>query len=165
MQERVLPYWEEIAALARAENDALLLCFELEPGAAVFNVSTFERLAAVGDNVAVNLDPSHLFWQEIDPLGAVHRLGERVGFAHGKDTVIDRERVRADGLVDRRTWRYATVGHGHGADWWAAFVDALSTAGYDGVVSIEHEDEQMDAEAAIREAAAVLSDATARVAA
>jgi sugar phosphate isomerase/epimerase len=162
---RVLPYWDDVSALARSEHDALSLCLELEPGAAVFNVATFERVAAAGPNVAVNLDPSHLFWQAIDPLAAIERLGARIRFAHGKDTVIDDARVAVDGLVDRRTWRYATMGRGHDVAWWAAFADALAAAGYDGVISIEHEDAEIDAEAAIGEGARVLAAATAGVAA
>src|SRR5205085_1794899 len=82
------------------------------------NVSTFERVAVVGANLAVNLDPSHFFWQSIDPLAAVARLGDRIGFAHGKDTVLEPDRVVLDGVLDRTAWRYATVGHGHAVDWW-----------------------------------------------
>ena len=163
--ERVLPYWSEIAGLAGRARDGLLLCLELEPGAAVFNVSTFERLAEAGENLAVNVDPSHFFWQQIDPLAVVRRLGERVGFAHGKDTVVDRERVALDGLVDRTTWRYVTVGHGHDGRWWARFAEALAAAGYDGPISIECEDEQVPPEESLAEAALVLEGATAQVAA
>ena len=163
--ERVLPYWEEIAALADQESEGLRLCLELEPGAAVFNVSTFERVAALGPNLAVNLDPSHFFWQRIDPLASIARLGDRVAFAHAKDTVVDEDRVRLDGLVDRTTWRYAAVGRAHGADWWRAFADALQEVGYDAVLSIEWEDELVTPEASIVEAASVLADATAKVAA
>ena len=163
--ERVLPYWRDISAFARAESDALRLCLELEPGAAVYNVSTFDRIAVCGTNIAVNLDPSHFFWQRIDPLVAVERIGERVVFAHGKDTVVDEERVALDGVTDRSTWRYATVGHGHDSAWWRAFVERLSHVGYDGVVSVEWEDEFVDSERSIIEAARVLSEAAERMAA
>lgn len=164
-EERVLPYWEEVTALAEVEHDGLSLCFELEPGAAVFNVASFQRLAVLGSNVAVNLDPSHFFWQEIDPLAVVQHLGERVRFAHGKDTVVDEERVRLDGLLDRTTWRYATVGHGHGPAWWSSFAEVLAGAGYDGVFSIEHEDADVLPEEGIAESARVLLDVAARTAA
>jgi sugar phosphate isomerase/epimerase len=158
-QERVLPYWERLTALARRESDVLRLCFELEPGAAVFNVSTFERVAGLGVNLAVNLDPSHFFWQSIDPLATVRRLGSRVGFAHGKDTVADHGRISLDGLLDRSAWRYATVGHGHDAGWWSQFVDELRRAGYNGPVSIEYEDPLVEAEQSILESARVLVEA------
>ncbi len=162
---RVLPYWRDVSSRALAESAALVLCLELEPGNAVFNVSTFERLAAAGENLAVNIDPSHFFWQEIDPLAVVRRLGARVGFAHGKDTVIDRARVAVDGVVDRTTWRYATVGHGHAAAWWRRFLDALRSAGYGRVVSIEWEDDRVAPEESVVEAARVLARAITRAAA
>jgi sugar phosphate isomerase/epimerase len=158
-EERVLPYWEELTALARTAHPALRLCFELEPGAAVFNVSTFERVASCGENLAVNLDPSHFFWQEIDPLAAVARLGGRVAFAHGKDTVMDPDRVPLDGLMDRSAWRYATAGRGHDLAWWRSFVSALDAAGYDGVISIEYEDTLVPAEESVVEAARLLGAA------
>jgi sugar phosphate isomerase/epimerase len=155
--ERVLPYWDEVAALARSEHAELRLCFELEPGSAVFNVSTFERVAALGSNLAVNLDPSHFFWQSIDPLAVIRRLGDRIGFAHGKDTVL--ERVTLDGVLDRTAWRYATVGHGHDPDWWRAFAGELEAVGYDGPISIEYEDPLVAPEESILESARVLAPA------
>jgi len=163
LRERVLPYWQEVAALARAAHPELRLCLELEPGSAVFNTRTFEQVAECGENLAVNLDPSHFFWQAIDPLAVVERLGSRVGFAHGKDTVLDGGRVPLDGLVDRGAWRYATVGRGHDASWWQAFAEALARAGYDGVVSIEYEDPLVPPEESVVEAALLL-DAALKVA-
>jgi sugar phosphate isomerase/epimerase len=155
-RDRVLPYWREIA-----EHAEVQLCFELEPGAAAFNVSTVERLLDLAPNLMVNLDPSHFFWQSIDPLEAVRRLAGRIGYAHGKDTVLLAERVAVDGVLDRSTWRYATVGHGRGIDWWRLFVEELQRAGYDGVLSIEYEDPEIGAEQSIVEAAELLVGAVA----
>jgi sugar phosphate isomerase/epimerase len=59
-------------------------------------------------------------------------------------------------------WNFATVGHGHDGDWWAAFVTALRDVGYDGHVSIEWEDPFVDPEESIRESARVLREAIAR---
>lgn len=154
---RVLPYWRELASLA----DEIQLCFELEPGSAAFNVSTAERLLELAPNLAVNLDPSHFFWQLIDPLVAIRRFAGRIGYAHAKDTVLVREQVTVDGVLDRTTWQYATVGHGHGVKWWRMFVDELQRAGYDGVLSIEYEDPSVDAEDSVLEAAGVLAGALA----
>ena len=160
-RERVLPYWTELAELATSARPSLRLCLELEPGSAAFNVSTAERLLAVAPNLAVNLDPSHFLWQTIDPLAATRRLGGRVGFAHGKDTLLDETRIAVDGVLDRAAWRYATVGHGHPLEWWTSFLGALAHAGYDGVVSIEHEDEAVTPEAGIGESARTLARAIA----
>ena len=158
-RKRVLPYWTEIASVAAAARPSLRLCLELEPGSAAFNVSTVERLLDIAPNLAVNVDPSHFFWQTIDPLVAVARLSGRIGFAHGKDTIVS-ERVGVDGVLDRRAWRYATVGHGHDIDWWRGFVEALKRAGYDKVVSVEHEDEEVEPAVGIVESARVLVEAT-----
>jgi len=79
--------------------------------------------------------------------------------------VLDGGRVALDGLVDRGAWRYATVGHGHGAEWWSGFVAALEGAGYAGVISVEHEDEQVAPELGIAESARALERAIAGAAA
>ena len=158
-EERVLPYWREIAA---STPPRVRLCFELEPGQAAFNVSTVERLLALSPSFAVNLDPSHFFWQDIDATAAIARLAGRIGYAHAKDTVLDDERVALDGLLDRTAWRYATVGHGRGPAWWRALAQELQRAGYDDVISIEYEDAALPADESVREAATLLSDALAR---
>jgi sugar phosphate isomerase/epimerase len=148
--DRVLPYWRDIAAVTEVQ-----LCFELEPGAAAFNCSTVERLLDQSPRFAVNLDPSHFFWQSIDPLEAVRHLQGRIGYAHGKDTVLE-EQVTIDGVLDRSAWRYATVGHGHGHGWWRQFVEELQHAGYDDVLSIEYEDPLVRPEESVIEAANLL---------
>lgn len=158
-RDRVLPYWEDVAELSEREAPGVRLCLELEPGSAAFNVSTVERILDIAPCFAVNLDPSHFFWQHIDPLAAIGHLGSRICFAHGKDTVLDPERGPLDGVLDRTAWRYATVGHGHPPTWWASFATALEDVGYDGVVSIEHEDDAVAPEVGIAESARLLVDA------
>ena len=156
---RVVPYWREVLAEAGRMNERLRLCLELEPGAAIFNLSTFARLAELGDNVAVNLDPSHFFWQGIDPLLLVERLGDRIGYVHAKDTVLHEDKISLDGVLQRwgePAWHYTTIGRGHDADWWRSLVDALEAAGYDGVISIEVEDPFLPAEEAVHESARLL---------
>jgi sugar phosphate isomerase/epimerase len=125
----------------------------------VYNVATFERLGSATPSLAVNLDPSHLFWQSMDPLEVVRRLSGRIGFAHGKDTVLEPERVALDGVLDRRSWRFATVGDGHDLAWWDAFVAALRAASYAGVVSIEYEDPTRSSEDSVLRAARTLAQA------
>jgi sugar phosphate isomerase/epimerase len=160
-QTTLLPYWADIGGLAAAQP-GLRLCFELEPGAAVYNVSTFERVADGLEALAVNLDPSHLFWQTMDPLAVAARLDRRIGFAHGKDTVVDEQRVLLDGPLDRRSWRFATVGDGHDVDWWRSFLDTLRAAGYDDVISIEFEDPTQPPEWSVATSGRVLRDALSR---
>jgi sugar phosphate isomerase/epimerase len=158
-REHVFPYWRELAEIAAQSRPSLRLCLELEPGSAAFNVSTVERLLAIAPNLAVNLDPSHFFWQKIDPLAATRRLAERIRFAHGKDTIVNDERVSLDGVLDRTAWRYAAVGRGRPSEWWATFAAALRSTGYDGVISVEHEDESVTPEVGIAESARALAAA------
>ena len=90
---------ERLAETAAA-HDGLRLCFELEPGAAVYNVATFERVAADAPSLAVNLDPSHFWWQGADPVRVVYELAGVIGWAHGKDTTIYPDRVALRGMLD-----------------------------------------------------------------
>ncbi len=166
-RERVQPYWLELAELARREHPTLLICLELHPGTFAYNVESFTRMASVGPNVGVNLDPSHFFWQRIDPLAVVGRLGPRIGHVHGKDTTFNTASLAVDGLLDRRwpgppseqPWSFATVGRGHDLDWWASFVGALAAAGFDGTISLEQEDPVVPAQEAVAEASVFLGRA------
>ena len=160
-EERGAPYWAELSELARREHRDLLLCVELHPGTLVYNHETFARFAALGDNLAANVDPSHFFWQRIDPLMLVQRLPGRIGHAHAKDVVFDEERLALNGLLDHRwpdeeaPWTFATVGRGRDGEWWRAFAAALEERGVE-TLAIEHEDPAVAAEDGIAEAARVL---------
>jgi sugar phosphate isomerase/epimerase len=162
-REVVLPYWQELATVARAEHEGVLICLELHPGTYAHNLETFERIAQLGDNVAANLDPSHLFWQQMDPLAFCVRLS-RIGHAHAKDVVFNRGELGLNGLLDHRwsatdpdaPWTFATPGRGHDAEWWSEFVSALAARGVESI-SIEHEDPTMSAEEGVIEAARLLA--------
>jgi len=96
-------------------------------------------LEAVPSNaLGFNFDPSHLFWQQIDYIEAVHRFGNRIFHTHAKDTEILPFRLREIGVLGRGWWRYRIPGWGD-IDW-TAYVTALKEVGYDYVLSIEHED-------------------------
>jgi sugar phosphate isomerase/epimerase len=163
--EFVLPYWSEVTAFARGEHPALQICIELHPGTCVYNLETFEKLAGISDNIAANLDSSHLFWQQMDPLVVAAQLS-RIGHAHAKDVVFNSEELAVNGLLDHRwsatlrdaPWTFAVVGRGHDADWWRAFLDALSGRGVPSI-SIEYEDPNVSLEDGIAAAARVLESA------
>src|SRR5438034_897792 len=72
-EHRVGPYWQEIDELVGATSRELQICLELHPGAYVYNVETYVRLNARAPRIRVNLDPSHLFWQQMDPLLVIDR--------------------------------------------------------------------------------------------
>jgi sugar phosphate isomerase/epimerase len=163
-RERVIPFWSEMAELAKAEG-VRQLCFELHPGMCVYNVSSFSRLrGAVGPVIAANLDPSHFFFQGMDPLAVIRTLGGSIGYVHAKDARVEPYNLAVQGSLDLQpgkpvrdlVWAYRTLGYGHDAQFWADFVSALRSVGYDGVLSIEHEDPLMDAEEAIGRAVELL---------
>ena len=168
-QEALLPYWTELAGWALREHPGLMICVELHPGTSVYNVETFERFAAISENLAANLDPSHLFWQRMDPLAVTRRVS-RIGHAHAKDLVFNERDLALNGLLDDRwsptdpsaSWTFATVGRGHDRDWWRAFLAVLAERGVESI-SIEHEDPTMSAEHGVADAAGRLTDALAAI--
>lgn len=146
----LIPYWEKQVKVAEDHN--VKICFEMHPGFCVYNPHTLLKLReAVGKTIGANLDPSHLFWQGIDLFAAIKHLGEAIYFVHAKDTYIDKTNVSVNGVIDaksyadefNRSWIFRTVGYGHGGETWKEIVSALRLAGYDYVLSIEHEDSLM----------------------
>ena len=153
--------WQDLGAYARAAG-VERIAFELHPLHLVYNVPTLERLRdAVGPIVGANLDPSHLFWQGMDPLAVIRALGPAVYHVHLKDTELIPEQVALAGVLDqrpfddpsRRAWVFRTVGRVHGRDFWSAFVAALRDVGFDDVLAIENEDAGLAPEDAVEEAA------------
>jgi sugar phosphate isomerase/epimerase len=163
--ERVLPYWSEIAEFARGEHPDLMICFELHPGTFVYNVDTFNRMRSLGANLGVNLDPSHFFWQSMDPLAIIGALGDRIGHVHGKDTTLNMRQLALNGVLDNRwpnppdemPWNFATVGRGHDKEWWRSFVAVLLDVGFRGTISIEYEDPFVPVDESVIESARLLS--------
>jgi sugar phosphate isomerase/epimerase len=88
--------------------------------------------------LGLNLDPSHLVWLGIDPVRVVHQYYERIYHVHAKDTEVIRERIQDQSILGESWWRYRLPGYGE-IDW-GKFFSALHEHGYQGVVSIEHED-------------------------
>ena len=145
--DRAIPYWTEEARVAREAGVRIAL--EPHPGFLVYNPETALRLRdAVGPEIGVNLDPSHFVWQGIDPLLAVRVLGDAIFHVHAKDVYVDRHNTARNGVLDTkhyarfadRSWSFRSVGYGQGEQFWRDFVSALRIVGYDGVLSIEHED-------------------------
>jgi len=165
LEHRLAPFWRELSAWAAAAAPEVMVCLELHAGASAYNPASFARLReAAGPNVGVNLDPSHFWWQGMDPLAVIDEVGPAIGFAHGKDTLVHPDRIRRNGLLDlafpvdpdTASWHFCAVGSGHDDATWAALVAALRSAGYDGVVSIEHEDPRVTPEEGIETSLAAL---------
>jgi len=158
-------YWHDVAALAKScgvEKIAL----ELHANQLVFNVPGLLRLRdAIGPMIGANLDPSHLFWMGADPLAAATALGKAVYHVHAKDTLLNtpvqatRSLLENGSLTDvpNRAWSYITLGFGHGEEWWRSFCYHLLMAGYDGWLSIEHEDVLLNSFEGLQKSVALLN--------
>jgi len=164
--QKVIPYWQEASMLA-AEN-GVKLAFEMHPGFVVYNPETLLHLRnVVGPVIGANYDPSHLFWQGIDPVASIHVLQSAIYHVHAKDTYIDRINTAANGVLDtkpysdlvHRSWSFRTVGFGHDQFTWRELVSTLRLVGYDYVLSIEHEDAMLSVEEGLRKAVSFLREA------
>jgi sugar phosphate isomerase/epimerase len=164
--ERVLPYWTEEAS--RAQAAGVRIGFEMHPGMVVYNPETFFRLrAAAGDGVCCNYDPSHMFWQGIDPVDAARELGRAgaIVHVHAKDTLLDHANIRRNGVLDtkpheralERSWIFRTIGFGHGEEFWRRLLGMLGAVGYDGAISVEHEDLLMSLDDGLAKAVRLLA--------
>jgi sugar phosphate isomerase/epimerase len=165
----VTPYWTEHAAFAR--DHGVRIAIEMHPGFVVYNPETMLRLRSIaGTTVGCNYDPSHMFWQGIDPIAAIRVLDDAIFHVHAKDTQIFSTNLPATGVLDtkpytderNRSWIFRTCGYGHGADWWKEFVSTLRMFGYDNVLSIEHEDSLMSPAEGLQKAAQFLNDVVIR---
>jgi sugar phosphate isomerase/epimerase len=117
------------------------------PANLAYSPQLWDWMAEIG--LFLNFDPSHLVWLGIDPVPVAAAYAGRILHAQAKDVEIDpssRNRFGVFGnAVDRDSnpwesgwWRYRIPGLGQ-VDW-TTLVATLSAAGYDGVVSVEHED-------------------------
>ncbi|MBC7287081.1 MAG: sugar phosphate isomerase/epimerase [Armatimonadetes bacterium] len=164
--EVAIPYWKAEARYAASKG--VYACFEMHPNFLVYNPETLIKLRlAVGDKygerICANFDPSHLFWQGINPSKAIRKLseyGEVIRHVHAKDCRVYEWVADVYGVLDTkhygneaaRAWIFRTVGYGHGEDVWRDIISTLRMVGYDGVLSIEHEDSLMTADEGFRKA-------------
>lgn len=154
-KEKVIPYWKEQSRFL-AEH-GVRVAIEPHPGFVVYNNDTAIRLRKeCGDNIGVNFDPSHLFWQNMDPVASIKEIAEHDALYHfhAKDTAIDAQNTATNGVLDtkpysdelNRSWIFRTIGYGHGEETWREIISVLQLVGYEGTVSIEHEDSLMSVE-------------------
>lgn len=147
--------------LEQAEKRGVKVAFELCP--MMFNTAIspymlekiFERLGS--PMVGLAFDPSHLVWEMIDPYPMVEQFAGRIFHVHGKDCEILWEKLRKCGILhtvqrfdhpvdngegtkeyDNTWYRYRLPGLGS-LDW-GRIISDLQVSGYNGTISIEHED-------------------------
>ena len=167
-EERALPYWAKLAKFAK-EHGVKKLAVELHGNQLVYNVPTLLRLRKeIGPIVGANLDPSHLMWMGADPLAAIDALGSAILHTHAKDTFINKpvaaltSRLENGSLMNipARAWSYITLGYGKDNAFWKDFCYRLRMVGYDGWLSIEHEDALLSREEGVRKSVELLQAVT-----
>ena len=162
-------FWTEIDQLAR--DHGVKVALELHPQNLVFNARDIRKLAELtgATNIGVELDASHLFWQQADPVAVVRDLGPLVFHAAAKDVRINEEHARINGVLDngfRRlrpdeprtnlggdewanewpkdsSWDFVALGKGHDVAYWTEFIRALHEVDPDMCLNIEHEDVEL----------------------
>ena len=163
-EEVVAPYWIEQGKFA--SDHGVKVAIEMHPGFVVYSPETMLKLRAIaGPSVGCNYDPSHMFWQGIDPIAAIRVLGDCIYHVHAKDTQIFDCNLPMSGVLDtksytderNRAWIFRTCGYGHGESWWRDFISTLRMFGYDYTLSIEHEDSLMSPEEGLSRAAEFLN--------
>ncbi len=164
--EILIPYWKEAASFAK-EHGITKIALEMHPGFCVYNPESLLRLrAAAGDSIGANFDPSHLFWQGIDPVLAIRALKDCIFHFHAKDSIVQEYNSKINGVLDtkhygdeyNRSWLFRTVGYGNDYKVWKDMFSALRTSGYDGAISIEHEDSLMSSGEGLAKAVAFLKE-------
>lgn len=162
----LIPYWKKASEYAKNQG-IKKIAFEMHPGFCVYNPETMLRLRdAVGDILGANFDPSHLLWQGIDPVYAIRKLKDAIYHFHAKDTKIDELNTKTNGVLDtkhygdeiNRSWIFRTVGYGNDYQLWKDMISNLRMVGYDGAISIEHEDSLMTSMEGLKKAVAFLKN-------
>ncbi len=164
--DKTIPYWQKAGKFI--EEHGIKFAFEMHPGMLVYNVETLLKLRhAVGPMLGCNFDPSHLFWNGVDPVAAIRKLGDSIFHVHGKDCYVDKINISVNGCNDNkpydqilnRAWTFRSIGYGHGAEMWKDIISALRLVGYDYVISIEHEDALMSIDEGLAKGVTMLKEA------
>jgi sugar phosphate isomerase/epimerase len=139
------------------QREGVTFGLEIHPGEIAYDYWTAARVLREMSHPAfgINFDPSHLHWQQVDPVMFIEQHADRIVHVHMKDAArrLDgRNGILASHLRfgdGHRGWDFRTVGRGD-VDW-EGLIRALDQMGYRGPLSIEWEDVGLDREVAARE--------------
>jgi len=166
--EIAIEYWSDLAAYAD-EHD-VDVAIEMHPNMLVYEPHGMMKLRTETNNrIGANFDPSHLYWQGIDVIDAIRFLGaeDAIHHVHAKDTKVYDANSREKGVLDttdytdepNRSWLFRSIGYGHDEAHWKDVVSTLRMVGYEGALSIEHEDSLTSSREGLEKAVAVLERA------
>ncbi|GLI27900.1 sugar phosphate isomerase [Agromyces rhizosphaerae] len=184
-----VPFWRELDRMA-ADHD-VKIALELHPQNLVFNSADVHKLVELtgSTHLGVELDASHLFWQQMDPVAVIRHLGELVVHAAAKDVRVNVEHAALYGVLDNRfrrlspdeartnlggdewanewpaesAWDFVALGRGHDVAYWTEFLRALHEVDPGMLVNIEHEDVSLGRIEGLEVAARVLREADSRL--
>lgn len=182
--EIAAPFWSEMDQFAK--DHGVKVALELHPQNLVFNARDVKKLIELtgATHIGVEMDASHLFWQQADPIAVVRELGPLIFHAAAKDVRINPD-ARLNGVLDngfRRmgadearvnlggdewanewpkdsSWDFVALGKGHDTAYWTEFIRALHEVDPDMCLNIEHEDTELGRIEGLEVAAKVLTDA------
>lgn len=182
-------FWRGMDQFAQDHNVKVAL--ELHPQNLVFNSADVHKLMELtgAKNLGVELDASHLFWQQMDPVAVTRHLGSLVYQAAAKDVRVNAEHAALHGVLDNRfrrlapeeprtnlggdewanewpqdaAWDFVALGKGHDTEFWTEFLRALQEVDPEMFVNIEHEDVSLGPIEGLKMAAEVLIEADSRL--
>ena len=149
-EEKLIPFWKEMSARLKKYN--ITYGFEMHPGDSIYNTSTLLRMRnIVGENMGCCFDPTHLFWQHIDPIKTILAQSGTIVNVHAQDMTFNVKKIDIDGVLDytnyedyeNRAWHFKIPGYGHDEHFWKSMVSALRRAGFDRALNVEHQDSMM----------------------
>jgi len=153
-RERLLPVLDDFA------RHEVRFAHECHPKQFAYNLETAKLALDLVDGhpaLGFNLDPANLVLSGMDPLAFVAELGGRILHVHAKDAELVAPHAARSGLLAHGAWtrpdrgfRFRVAGWGD-LDW-KRLISALRTAGYDGVLAVEHEDPTMSRLEGLRKA-------------
>ena len=145
---RLVGYAERRGVNVAIENCPMLFSWDEWPGGTnlASSPALWDELFTIvpSERFGLNLDPSHLVWLQIDHERVVRDYASRILHVHAKDMEVDRDGLYRNGVLSLGMgWQIPRL-PGLGEVRWDRFLSQLYRAGYDGVVSVEHEDRSFE---------------------